>query len=260
MAGIVADPTPTINNAQQAPLQGLMLQNNYTADPTQAVDQATLAAVKKYDPNASYVNVAGNDDSTPMYQLQYDASKLPGVNGKGSLGPAGGGWNPLFGYAGGQVQTRDPNYVLNSPIYGKITPDENIKQSDSGGILGMLDKVFPYAVMGTLGYGAGLAGTSLLGAAGLPSAISSGLGKTLGNFGLQEIMSGGNAKLNPLSVAGNLVGAIPGVGDVTNGISNALSPVMPYLNLAQLIAGAKSGNPMAIMQLAKMGYSGFGGK
>lgn len=259
MAGILTNPQPAINAAQQAPLQGLMLQNNYTADPSQAVNQATLAAVKKYDPNASYVNVAGNDDSTPMYQLQYDASKLPGINGKGSLGPAGGSWNPMFGYAGGKVQTFNPNYVVNSPIYGKITPNENIKQNDGGGILGMLDKVLPYAVMGTLGYGAGLAGTSLLGAAGLPSALSSGLGKTLGNFGLQEIMSGGNAKLNPLSVAGNLVGAIPGVGDVTNGISSALGPVMPYLNIAQLIMGAKSGNPMAIAQLAKMGYNGIGG-
>jgi hypothetical protein len=236
-----------------------MLQNNYTADPTQGVNQATLAAVQKYDPNAQYVNIAGNDDSTPMYQLQYDASKLPGASGSGSLGPAGGSWSPLFSYAGGKVQTVNPNLVVNSPIYGKITPNENIKQDDSG-FMGFLDKVLPYAVMGTLGWGAGLAGTSLLGGMGLGGATGSALGKTLGNVGLQEIMSGGQAKLNPLSLAGDLVGAIPGVGSIAQ--SSGLSQIMPYLNLAQNIYGATKGNPNSMINLGKYGYnalSGLGG-
>lgn len=223
-------------------------------DGSDASAQAALAVIKKYDPNAKISTSLSGDNNTQSYIIDYDHSKMPQIP-KGAF--------PLAPTQNGIVLAHDhmynPSLVVNDPNFGALTPSYNVKPDPGNPILGFLDKVLPYAVMGTLGYGAGLAGTSLLGATGLPTAISSGLGKTLGNFGLQEIMSGGNAKLNPLSVAGNLVGAIPGVGDVMNGINSAISPIMPYLNIAKLIAGAKNGNPMDIAQLAKMGYNMAGG-
>lgn len=221
-----------------------------------ATGQAFLKALQQYDPSASFVSVPGgmaSDNNTVIpasEALSYNPSKLPGVlvpgaswggAGGASLGPnvvagAGGGWSPAWQNVTSGMMLANPQAVTNSPIYGNITANGNIQQ-DNSGLLGTLGQIAPYAVMSILGGGLGMAGASMLSglAPTLGSAVTSALGNVGGNFALNEIMSGGNARFNPLSLGGvasaalGLPSWVPTAANTVAGLAQGKTPVLnPY--------------------------------
>lgn len=204
-------PAQAFNGPSLAPYLGDMTGTITGVDPlTDPSYQAALAAVRQYDPQASYVGGLAGDNNTPTYQMYLDPSKLPNVNNSAAMGRG-----PLAGRSGETafeppfVTTPtapgaliNPALTYSSGTYGNVTPNANVRQIPNTGLFGIADKLLPYAVMSVLGYGAGAAGSSLLASAGLGGTVGSSLGNTLGNFALNDFMSGGNAKFNPLSLLG----------------------------------------------------------
>jgi hypothetical protein len=115
--------------------------------------QAMLAELQKYDPTASFRPTFGNEGSLTGYTLDFDASKLPGLDG-GLLGGtsghgSGGDYLPRFSTVQDQMQLTDPNAVRDSDIYGKVTDNTNIAQPAT-----TMDWLGPLLV-GAFGFGIG---------------------------------------------------------------------------------------------------------
>lgn len=167
--------------------------------------QNALAAVRKYDPNAQYTAVHNSDGNLIGYQMQYDPSKLPGSGVKsydngGNLGGAnpynngysgGSGFMPRFSTVQQHMNLTNPNAVMNSNNYGKITDNRNIYDKQD-----WISKYGP-AIIGAIGMFGGLGplGSMLMKA---PQTIA---GMTQGGF-------------NPFQLASMAVPFIPGIGNV----------------------------------------------
>src|SRR5690242_11968414 len=128
-------------------------------DPNSADAQSALRAIQQYDPNANYRPTYGSDGQLIGYTLDVDASKLPGVSGSGSLGGtsghgSGADFVPSFSTVQQNMQLTNPNAVMNSPNYGKVTDNSNIGTPSS-----LLDVLGPAAV---LGFGALMGGIPAL--------------------------------------------------------------------------------------------------
>lgn len=122
-----------------APLNDFTYYNNRSlggiSDPNDAQAQAALQSIRQYDPNANYRPTYGSDGQLLGYTLDVDASKLPGVNGAGSLGAtsghgSGADFMPSFSTVQQNMHLADPNATFNSPTYGKVTDNGNIVQDD----------------------------------------------------------------------------------------------------------------------------------
>jgi hypothetical protein len=266
---VIAPPAATPSG--QIPFWGsYMGQNIFSPDEVNSSQAGQfLSSLQKYDPNAQFVNTTGSDATSPQYQLQFDQSKVPGyLMSKGNdfttmrdMNP--GDYSAVMGGSGNfKGQLFNPSMVKNvSSALGMATPNTNVKQPADTGILGTLDKILPYAVMGTLGIGGGLAGASLagsLGLGGMGSSIMGSLGKSL----IPNLIGmGEGGKFNPMSLLPTLGNMIPGVGGALSGFGNAtgLSQLMPYLNLIKNGYGASQGNLGSILNLARLGYNSFGG-
>ena len=248
-----------------APLANLSYWNSGFVTPDQANSAAAqqfLGGLRQYDPNASFVS-AGLDSieggGNNYAALNFDPSKLPAPVGGGQLargpsaapGQIGRTFAPSFSTVVNPSQVINPGAVLNSPIYGSIAQNTNFKPQQDGGLFGLADKILPYAVMSVLGYGAGAAGSSLLGGLGAGGAVGSSLGRTLGNFALGDFMSGGNSKFNPLSLLGTAGAALGLPSWVPSGVST-------LAGLAQ--GGRPQFNPYALaMRYAPYFFGGGGG-
>lgn len=243
-------PAPTGQSFTGPSLASLLTNDSVIGqDPSQDPQaMATLAAVQKYDPNASWVGGLGSDNNVANYQLEFDPSKLPNASGNGPLAKGNGeqGFELPFTQTPSKTGAMfNPSLTYQSGPYGNITPNANINHDyGNTGFMGMLSKVAPYAVMAALAYGGGLAGGSLLGGTSLSS-----LGPTLGKFGMNELLSGG--KTNPLSLVS---GAIPGAIDYAG-----LGAINPYLNAIKNIYGATQGNVGSMLNLGRMGLNSLGG-
>lgn len=147
----------TTTGQSASPLADLTYFNNRSEggispdEVNSARGQALLAALRKYDPNAAFVNTgAGGESGADGYTLEFDASKLPGVSGQGTLGAtpgmsgAGTGalYMPSFSTVQPAMQLANPNAVTNSPVYGTVTANTNITQPSS-----LLDTLGPAAVL-----------------------------------------------------------------------------------------------------------------
>jgi hypothetical protein len=111
------------------------------SDPNDAGVGDFLTQLRQYDPNASYVatpQITNSDGTTngTIYQLSFNPSKLPGVDGTGQLSQAtssapgsayssSGGVNFFQGDAGGKII--DPSRTVHSPTYGDVNTFGNIK-------------------------------------------------------------------------------------------------------------------------------------
>src|SRR6478672_3371381 len=120
-----------------------------TGDEVQGQDaQGLLTELRKYDPSASFVKQGGEDPSSG-YTLNYDASKLPGLYGSGSLGGqtgAGTGttYMPQYRNVDDPSILKDPANVQQSDIYGTTTPYTNAREEPASA----LDYWGPAAVLG----------------------------------------------------------------------------------------------------------------
>lgn len=175
--------------------------------------QAMLANLRKLDPNAQFVatQLGGEGASGQVgYTLNFDASKLPGLDGSGQLGGKSGvGTGNTFITPWSTVQDKMtlalPGAVAESPIYGKVTSNRNITQP-----AGWLDYAGPAAVM--------LFGTIMSGGALTP--LMQAMLKT--PQALANIDRGGNPLASVLSLAGSATG-IPGASAVGSYAGNAIS-------------------------------------
>lgn len=148
------------------PLSDLTYFNSWV-DP-QEVNSARgrefIAALRQYDPNAQFTPTRDDQTGNIGYALQYDPSLLPGPSGTGQLGGAnpatngayagGSGFTPSWSTVQPRMILNDPNAVVDSPIYGRITPNSNI-----GGNESWLDWAGP---LGVLGFGALMGGIPAL--------------------------------------------------------------------------------------------------
>lgn len=207
---------------------------------------ALLAAVKKYDPNASWSeHTSGGEggQNHDGYQLNYDYTKLPknsqGYNGTFGLYPTD---NPSSGKLDfGNL--KDPSNRVND-VYGWNTPSSNhIKAHDPG-----WTKVAPIVVGGLAGLG------SLAAAAGLPAAeggasavtgsaaglgagnIASGAGSSLGTGIVKGLPTFGNNAISHnwgglASSAAGLAGSFMGMPQLSEYIK-----YINYANQARLLA------------------------
>lgn len=189
--------------------------------------QALLNNLRKYDPTAQFTPTQDSSGNMIGYQLQFDPSKLPGsgissFDNNGNLGGANPYYQGQGGYTGGSgfipkwvnvdtSNSRDklinPNAIYNSDHYGNITSYRNVRQEQGD----WLSKLGPMAIIAL--------GTFLSGGALSPLA-------SLMLKAPQTIMGAMNGNFNPLQLASYAMPFIPGMGQ----ISQALQPVMPYLN------------------------------
>jgi len=175
--------------------------------------QAMLAELQKLDPNAQFVatQLGGEGGSGQVgYTLNFDASKLPSLDGTGQLSTAhtgvgtGSTFIPRFSTVQDRMKLAAPGAVGDSPVYGKVTDNRNIIQE-----AGLLDYLGPAAVM--------LFGTIMSGGAMTP--LMKALLKAPQT--LANIDRGGNPLAAVLSLAGGATG-IPGGSTIGNVAGNAI--------------------------------------
>jgi hypothetical protein len=134
-----------------------------------------LKQLQKYDPNARVVQVAdssggeGGGGSGVGWKFEFDQSKLP------AMGPAG--YN--VDWAPANRELRNPNLVYNDPIYGPLTPRQNIaKQKDPWWVTAA-----PLAVAGLATAGAAIPALAAGGVAGGTAGVTGGAaGLAAGNI------------------------------------------------------------------------------
>lgn len=175
--------------------------------------QAMLANLRKLDPGAQFVatQLGGEGGSGQVgYTLNFDASKLPGLDGTGVLGGksgvgTGNTFMPRFSTVQDKMTLAAPGAVASSPIYGKVTDNRNIIQKTD-----WLDMLGPAAVMlfGTI-MGGGALSPLMKVILKAPQALSS-----IGN--------GGNPLATVLSLAGSATG-VPGASAVGSFAGNAIN-------------------------------------
>ena len=204
--------------------------------------QAALSDVQKYDPNAYFRPTYGSEGNLIGYTLDYNASKLPGLDGGllggTSGGDSGGNYLPSFSTVQDKMTLTDPNAVTNSDIYGKVTDNTNIAHPKT-----TMDWLGPLLVAG---FGFGMGGipglTEGFGAQfqapGMGGADLSGLGASdpflQGGTGAMD-MSGSYGTGLPGSLGSNLGGAESSLygADVLNNPAGALGGGSPVGGLTQ---------------------------
>ena len=201
-------------------------------DPNSDQAQAALRQVQQYDPTASYRPTFGSDGQLIGYTLDYDASKLPGVNGATSLGGtsghgSGADYMPRFSTVQPNMQLADPNAVTNDANYGKITDNTNIQQPSS-----LLDYLGPAAV----------AGFGLL-MGGIPSLYQGVFGQ--GSFGGADLSGLGvsdpfvQGGTGAMDVSGSYGTGIPGsLGSNLGGAESSLYGAGALTDPANALGGA----------------------
>src|ERR1017187_1381395 len=160
-----------LGNQNASGNSGITQGTNSYASQNDPQMMAQLAAIKKYDPNASVTQQARQEDGAqPIYNISYDQSKLPALQGgydtkvpqslaaqRSSQG--GGGTDNVLS------QMIDPTNV-HSSIYGDLTPSSNVKTWNEKTATSGLD-VWGPMVVGALTAGAGMLGGAAPGAFGL---------------------------------------------------------------------------------------------
>lgn len=211
-----------------SPLNDLTYFNNRSMGGVDASEmnsqraQDMLAALRKYDPSAMFAETSIGESGQKGYTLNFDATKLPGVNGSGQLGQGqtgvgtGATFMPRFSTVQDQMQLARPGAVTDSPVYGKITSNKNIMQPHS-----MLDTLGPLlvsafgmgapALFGSMGLGMGAGASAAIGGAQGGLAASQGgmgglgagssLGSAAGNLAVGTARDLGSGRgFNPLSL------------------------------------------------------------
>ncbi|MHB8602198.1 MAG: hypothetical protein ACYC9R_06450 [Nitrosotalea sp.] len=229
----------------------------YTLVANPASDQVDqfMTALHKYDPNASITSSYGGDQSNLQSHLNFDPTMIPGADSTHGLMSQSqfknynslplseremGGSLPFQQTPTDNNLMFNPNDKYNSNTWGNITPNFNLKPQQDTGIWKFMDTAAPIAITALLGGAFGAAGAGLLGGAMGGGALADTVGSTLGRFGMQEVMSGGHASINPLQLAESVAGGIPGVGSVMNNIS-------PYLRTGANIYNAVNGSPWGLL-------------
>jgi hypothetical protein len=216
MAAIIGDPrlmrsaqqratvAPRPQQQQQPDLSALTAYNNRSQggigeeEVNTEAAQNMLTNLRKYDPNAEFSPTLLGGEGTSgqiSYTLNFDPRKLPGVNGQGQLsqGAAGVGtgntFMPNFSTVQEHMNLHNPDAVVNSRNYGRITDNRNIYDKPA-----WLDYVGPMAVggFGLLAGGGGM--------------LASALQKAPGMF--NSAVHGG---FNPYAAAGMALPFIPGM-------------------------------------------------
>ena len=199
--GTVANNANYVDWLGNADITGSMNGAMQTFDPSSAGAQAQLAAVKQYDPNATWTSTQRQDPNDPgntqtVYGLSYDPSKLPqetSPNGYAYTNTSNLKNAQQIEGSGGNANLQsviDPSQVSGSP-YGNLTPNNNISSQylpETPSLLSTIGPTIPLLLAG-VGAAGGLSG--LLGGAGAPAAT------------LSSVVQGlGTGNFNPLSLAG----------------------------------------------------------
>lgn len=136
--------------------------------------QKMLGNLRQVDPSAAFMPSYSGDGNLIGYTLNFNASKLPGVNGQGQLSTAqtgvgtGSTFMPRFSTVQDKMNLMQPGSVYKSSPYGQITDNRNIYDKKD-----WLDYVGPLAVAGFGGLLGGL-GPILSAAQGAQGALRSG--------------------------------------------------------------------------------------
>ncbi|MHB8603574.1 MAG: hypothetical protein ACYC9R_13145 [Nitrosotalea sp.] len=221
------------------------------ATDSNSQENQLMTALHKYDPNASISTSYGGDQPNLQSTLNFDPTMIPGADGIHSLMAKSqfnnynslplseremGANLPFTRTPTDTSQMFNPHDVYTGNTWGNITPTLNVKPQQ----LSPFDKIMEMATMATLGGAFGAAGAGALGSVFGGGAMGNALGSAAGKFGMQEIMSGGHASINPLQLAGSIAGGIPGVGSVMGQIS-------PYLSTGANIYNAVNGSPWGLI-------------
>jgi hypothetical protein len=228
------------------------------SDPSQAGD--LLEQLRQYDPGATYVQ-RYNEGSQgtfgdPYYQLSFDPSKLPGMDGTGQLTGynrtndssnrgeewQGPNWMPVndttLNPSNGSL--KDPSLVTHSSVYGDTTPMSNYQLPVDhswldyspllvagfgglmGGMPGLYEGVFGQGAFGGGEAGLGAADPFLSGGTGamdMTGSYGTGLPGSLGSNlgGAESSLYGSDVLSNP---GGALGGSGAGAG-TTGGLTQA---------------------------------------
>ena len=188
---------------------GPTAQTYWDYDPsTTQMGQQFLNAARQYDPNAGFTQHQMGESGSPVYQLNFDQSKVPQINqnldmNKGDYNPvyysptSSAGmpenvYNQRYQHNFDTSRLYNPNAISNNPILGSYTPRANLRPERPN----WMDYVGPLAVGGL----AGLAGGGL----GLIGNVMSRAPQFL-----SSLTNGGG--FNPLSLASAGLSFIPGI-------------------------------------------------
>jgi hypothetical protein len=230
------------------------LLNYLNTTPGTAPSADVLAAAQYYDPNASVYGGGYGDNGDQQYGLQLDYSKIPGMTPGSNIGPinthgiTGESFSPNFGAVTQNTTLYNPALTMDSSVYGKVTPYDNINNntSSSDGIMGFLGSVMPAVTMAALAAAGGMAGGAALGGFG---SIGSTLGSSLGRMvpgELASMSSGNGGSFNPMAL-------LPALGGALGLPSWAGSAIGAGLNISQ------GGSPMAAILSLIGGQAGIPG-
>lgn len=243
-----------------------------------------LAAARKYDPGASWRQVYGSDGQSLGYTLDFDASKLPGASGQGSLGGtsghgSGADYQIPFSTVQPGMLLDDPSKVTNSPVYGQITDNTNINPrsplSDSllglGAVTGFAFGI-PYlaSAMSNGAIGAGATAGSAGAASGSMSINPDTLATAsmTGNSGFSGALGAGGAAapivdLGTPARVGDVIrnGGIPGISNIGQSVSELgtglLSKIPGLAKIPGLLGGGNV--PVGALGGGGGGLLGLGG-
>ena len=201
-----------------------------------------LSELQKYDPNAYFRPTYGGEGNLIGYTLDYNASKLPGLDGgllhsTATGGDSGGNYLPRFSTVQDQMQLVDPNAVRNSDIYGKVTDNTNLANPATTmdwlapllvGGFGLAMGGMPAIYEGVFGQGAYGAGADLSGLGASDPFLQGGTGAmdTMGSYGtgvpgsLGSNLGGAESSLYGADVLNNPAGALGG-GSPVGGLTQA---------------------------------------
>ena len=222
--------------AKGMPLSGLKFRDIWQAGAFPGSQQFNDALAQGY-----YQQTGGGASSEGGNEAQYGLNQaaMPAFAPTGAAAGvlehggdkfgSGSHWTPIEMVNG----KPDPNAslynakaVYNDPNYGWVTPSWNDKHNAASGSDKWLPQIMKAVALSVIGggLGSGLAG---LAGGGLLGDLAGGVGK----LALGSAVSGQGPNLNPLSLASNALGYVPG-----------MDQIMPYVKLASGAYGASKGN------------------
>lgn len=232
-------------------------QNYFDQDPMSgAPGRQFMDALRKYDPNAQFTQTTMGESGSPVWTLQYDASKMPNGHkiGNGQIDMNGGDYSPQYysiGDAGGfdpknapyggnfRADLYNSNAINNDPVWGKTTDPRNVKPDSPSWV----DKFGPMLVGGF-----GMMAPMAFGAAGLGMADSAAaIGGANGGLAATE---GGMAGLNSTAPSWVLNAAKGAQGQLEQSGNGQFNPFA----LGALSIPFLTNNPI-MAQLGKMGLN-----
>ena len=230
-------------------------------DPNDPRVLAGLDAIRQYDPLANLRPVYGSEGNLTGYSVDYDASKLPGVDGTGSLGGisghgTGGDFMPRFSTVQDQMVLKDPSATQQSGVYGNVTDNTNIENPMTtldwlgpllvagfglgmGGMPGIYEGVFGQGAFGGGGAAAGGAAAATdpflaggTGAMDMTGSAGTGLAGSTGAAGAATAAGGTAAAGGGAGAAGGVSGAaggltgIPGLDSILGSLPKGIAPLV----------------------------------